>query len=306
MTIHRIRPTGLALLLAVFLVPDLARGQRTADPALQRHDELIAADRALADSVMVRGAAGAIAGAGAPDLVLLFPGAPVVSGREAVRQLLEGQGALRNLTIRWVPLHGEVSRDGTFGVTYGVTGIGSAAGSDGPPIRFGKYLSAWRHEGDRWLLLAHVEVGLLPASSYSAPEGFAPPALPAIPASGPGSQFAGTDLAFAALAGKNGAPTAFATFAASDAVTFSSTGELNRGSAGIRRWLDGDDAAWSWRPVVSGGASDLGFTVGESVITPKGGAPSYGKYLTLWRREPGGKIRYLADGGNARPAPPKP
>lgn len=305
MSIHSVRRTGRAVLLGTLLpfVTALAQ-QKPGDPP--RQDQLIAADRALADSVMARGAGEGFAAVGAPDLVFLYPGAPVVAGRDAVRQLLLGQAALKSLTLRWVPLHGEVSRDGSFGVTYGVTGIATSGGGEGPPIRFGKYLSAWRYDAGRWLLVAHVEVGLLPGASYSAPEGFTVPPLAPVPASGPGAAFARADLDFAALAGKSGAPDAFAAFAATDAVTFSGTGELNRGPQRIRQWLDGDDAAWSWRPVASGGASDLGFTVGESVITPKGGAPSYGKYLTLWRREPGGKIRYLADGGSARPAPPTP
>jgi ketosteroid isomerase-like protein len=255
---------------------------------------------------MTRGAGEAFASSGAADLVLLYPGAPVVAGRDAVKQLLLRQDALKSLTLRWVPLHGEVSRDGSFGVTYGVTGIASGAGSAGPPLRFGKYLSAWRHEANRWVLVAHVAVGLLPSSSFQLPEGFVAPVLAPVALQGPVAAFARADLDFAALAGKSGAPSAFAAFAAPDAVTFAGTGELNRGPEAIRHWLDGDDAAWSWRPVAGGGAADLGFTVGESVITPKDGAPSYGKYLTLWRREPGGKIRYLADGGNARPAPPKP
>ena len=143
----------------------------------------------------------------------------------------------------------------------------------------------------------------MPATAYSEPAAFTRPALAPIPASGPLADYAKADLQFAALAGKSGAPPAFEAFAAPDAVTFYSTGELARGPAGIRRWLGADDAAWSWRPVAAGGTADLGFTVGESVITPKGESPSYGKYLTLWRRLPGGAIRYIADGGNARPAP---
>lgn len=292
-----------AVLLAL---PALARAQATAADAATWHDELIAADRGAADSVMALGMAQAFERVGAPDLVVLYPGAPVIAGRDAVRQLLAGQPALGALTVRWVPLHGEVSRDGSFGVTYGVTGIALRPGGEGPALRFGKYLSAWRRGAEGWQLVAHVEVGLVPPGSYTAPGGFMPPALPALPATGPIADFARADLAFAALAGKRGAPDAFAAFAAPDAVTFSGSGEINRGPAGIRRWLDGDDAAWQWRPVVSGGAPDLGFTVGESVITPKGGAASYGKYLTLWRREANGKVLYLADGGNARPAPPRP
>ena len=27
------------------------------------------------------------------------------------------------------------------------------------------------------------------------------------------------------------------------------------------------------------------------------------KYLTIWRRQPGGEVRFLTDGGNARPSP---
>ncbi len=290
---------------AFVFFPALLAGQQAPNDAASRHESLIAADHAAADTAMVRGLGSALAAMGASDLVLLYPGAPVIQGRDAARQLLGSQAALTALTVRWVPLYGEVSRDGSFGVTYGVTGIAAAAGA-GPPIRFGKYLSAWRHGPDGWKLVAHVEVGLLPATAYSAPAGFSAPTLSAMPTSGPAADFARADLAFAALAGKRGAPAAFAAFATSDAVTFSGTGEINRGPEGIRRWLDGDDSRWIWHPVAGGGAPDLGFTVGESVITPKGGAPSYGKYLTLWRREAGGKVLYLADGGNARPGPSMP
>jgi hypothetical protein len=155
-------------------------------------------------------------------------------------------------------------------------------------------------------MVGHVEVGLLPATLYTAPAGFPAAAPSALPGSGPIADFAKADLQFAALAGKKGAPLAFEAFAAQDAVTFHGSGELARGPAAIKQWLGGDDSAWEWKPVAGGGAADLGFTVGESVITAKGEAPSYGKYLTLWRREPGGAVKYIADGGNARPAPASP
>lgn len=291
--------------LALLPVP-LLQAQISKDERRARHDQLIAADRAAADTAMALGFAEAIGRAGAPELVLVYPGAPVVAGLEAARQLLDAQAPLKSLTLRWVPLYAEVSSDGSFGVSYGVTGI---AGSEAPPagpLRFGKYLSAWKRVGDGWRMVGHAEVGLLPASLYAAPSGFAPPALTALPTSGPAAVFARADRQFAALAGRQGAPSAFAAFAAPDAVTFAGTGELARGPAAIRQWLGDDGSAWSWRPVAGAGAADLGFTVGESVITPRGEAPFYGKYLTLWRREPGGAIRYISDGGNARPAPVPP
>jgi ketosteroid isomerase-like protein len=293
--------SALAVLPAPFLLAQLPAGERQA-----RHDQLIAADRAVADTAMALGFAEAIGRAAEPEFVLVYPGAPVIGGREAARQLLDAQGALKSLTLRWVPLHAEVSGDGSFGVTYGVTGIASSSAPPAGPLRFGKYLSAWKRTGEGWKLVGHVEVGLLPGASYTAPSGFAVPALTALPTSGPIADFARADRQFAALAGKQGAPSAFAAFAAGDAVTFAGTGELARGPAAIRQWLRGDESAWSWRPVAGGGTADLGFTVGESVITGKGEAPSYGKYLTLWRREAGGAIRYIADGGNGRPAPNSP
>jgi len=301
MPVRWTRRTALGASLA--LLPALLHAQISPEDRQSRHDQLIAADRAAADTAVALGLTEAITRAGAPDLVLVYPGAPVVAGRDAARQLLAAQPALRTITVRWVPLYAEVSRDGTFGVSYGVTGIASTAGPPAGPLRFGKYLSAWRRTEAGWTMVAHVEVGLLPASAFAAPAGFSAPPLAALPNTGPVADFARADAEFAVLAGKVGAPAAFAAFAAADAVTFHSSGELARGPEAIRRWLGDDDSAWSWRPVAGGGAADLGFTVGESVITAKGESPSYGKYLTLWRREPGGAIRYIADGGNARPAP---
>jgi ketosteroid isomerase-like protein len=64
-------------------------------------------------------------------------------------------------------------------------------------------------------------------------------------------------------------------------------------------------AKWEWHPVYSEGsaAGDLGFTVGEATIAVPGasGVTEYkSKYLTIWRRQPDGSIRYIVDGGNDR------
>lgn len=285
------------------LLPGPLAAQASAHERMIRRDQLLAADRAAADTAVALGLAEALQRSGAPELVVVYPGAPVVAGRDAVYRLLSQQSALKAITLRWVPLYAEVSADGSFGISWGVTGIASAAAPPAGPLRLGKYLSAWRRVGDGWKLVARAEVGLLPGPAYVAPAGFTAPPLVALPRSGPVADYAGADAEFAALAGRQGAAAAFAAFAASDAVIFPGTGELARGPEAIRRVLGGDQSAWSWRPVAGGGAADLGFTVGESVITAKGEAPSYGKYLTLWRREPGGALRFIADGGNARPAP---
>jgi hypothetical protein len=53
------------------------------------------------------------------------------------------------------------------------------------------------------------------------------------------------------------------------------------------------------RRIVSNG--NVGWTVGEAVITPQTGEPNYSKYLTVWRRSPDRQVRFTTDGGNGRP-----
>lgn len=292
----------VVLTLGLLLFPALSRAQATMDQRMERRDELIAVDRTAGDSAQGHGLAGALAPIAEPDFMLLYPGAPVVSGRDVVNRILSAQTALSALTLRWAPLDAEISADGDFGISYGVTAI---AGGPAAPLRMGKYLSAWRRTAAGWRLIARCEVGLLPPSAYTAPAGFSAPALPPLPRSGAVADFARTDAEFAARAGKDGAPEAFAAYAADDAVTFPGTGALARGPAVIKHMLSGPQAAWSWKPVAGGASSagDLGFTIGESVITALGEGPSYGKYLTLWRRDGKGRIKFISDGGNARPAP---
>jgi len=64
----------------------------------------------------------------------------------------------------------------------------------------------------------------------------------------------------------------------------------------------------TWRPVYASAAAsgDLGFTIGESISTgrgPSGAAVQhFGKYLTVWTRQPDGTWKFAVDGGNATPA----
>lgn len=62
------------------------------------------------------------------------------------------------------------------------------------------------------------------------------------------------------------------------------------------------DAVLEWTPVATyiADSGDLGCTVGEASVRGRG---SYSKYLTIWKRQPDGRWKFVADGGNARPAP---
>ena len=212
--------------------------------------------------------------------------------------MLEQQASLRGLGVHWVPLHGEVAADGSFGVTWGVS-VMVTASSPGV-VRFGKYLSAWRREGGTWKLAANAQSGMVASSAF-----VMPPSLesgqPVIEAQG--RLFAIADSTFAAQAGQHGAAWAFAAWIAPDGAMFSGSGEVVHGPAGARRLLADNHSRWRWHPVAALGSGDIGATVGEAEIDAPDGTPYYSKYLTLWRRMPNGDLRFTADGGNGRPAP---
>jgi ketosteroid isomerase-like protein len=50
----------------------------------------------------------------------------------------------------------------------------------------------------------------------------------------------------------------------------------------------------------------LGFTVGEYTLTGRGptgaAVQRFGKYLTVWKRQPNGSWKFAVDGGNGSPA----
>jgi ketosteroid isomerase-like protein len=61
-------------------------------------------------------------------------------------------------------------------------------------------------------------------------------------------------------------------------------------------------AVLEWRPVAADIAKsgDLGCTVGEATIRSLN---QYSKYLTIWKRQADKRWKFVADGGNLRPAP---
>jgi ketosteroid isomerase-like protein len=276
---------------------------------------LLAADRGLSDSSARSCFACAMGPAFHPEAVLLFEGAPVVRGAGPARALLEAQTPLVAMTdlsflrIQWQALHVELSQDGTLGITWGFVVL-DPAGPDS--LRFSRYLTAWRRDGTGWRVEATVWTGFRPPDRIQFPSGWQAPELPPVNAGGGAASFIKADRAFAERAGRVTVGAAFAEYAAPDAVLFTGNGLLARGPEAIKAALASQaQAQWSWRPVIAGAAEDgsLGWTVGESTIRALGrdGAPvtRLGKYLTVWRRERNGDVKYIVDMGNVRPEPRK-
>ena len=285
------RSHKVTLALAVLMTSaiDLAaqgQGQRA---------QVLVADRTLADSAYHTGLAPALARVAAEDLIVLYPGAPVVRGVKDVGALLAAQPALQSRRLAWQPIAGELSPDSTLAATWGVAVV---AGAGREPVQIGRYLAAWTRTTAGWRL----EALLLPELGREV--AFRPvPGLPAkhtaLPASH--SPFTGADLAFAKLAADSGAGIAFERFAAPEAEMWSGAGLLIEGPANIGRLVSGPNN-WTWHPVAAGASDDghMGWTVGEAVISTPEGHAGPSKYLTIWRRQRDGSVRFITDGGNGR------
>jgi ketosteroid isomerase-like protein len=269
--------------------------------ATAQTEALLAADRAAGTRSAACGFACGIGSVLAGNAYYLHNGMPIIQGGEAVRSFLLAQDTLLSQRVQWEPLEGRVSADGTFGITWGLTAVALRGG----PVRFGRYVSAWRREGNAWRVAAHVQTALNAVGEAHRPSGWAPPSLDPLRTAERPSPFLEADRAFAAQGVRDGAAAAFAAWAAPDGVVFGPT-ELVRGPAAIREYFSGPPSQWEWGPVGAGGAVDgsLGFTVGEATIRrtlPGGGeATTRSKYLTAWVRLPDGAIRYIVDAGNNR------
>ncbi|MES2305490.1 MAG: hypothetical protein V4558_08280 [Gemmatimonadota bacterium] len=267
------------------------------------HERLLEADHATSDAVYTTGAAAALPAALTDDAVLVWPGAAVLKGAPAVTRFLGLQKAVVGAKISWQTQHLEVSRDSSLGLAWGVAIIDRAAGAGLPGShRIARFLAAWKPVNGAWRISALAFSGLLNGAETVWGDSLGVKEWPLLPSTGAAAKFIAADSSFAALAGKEGAGKAFGYWATPDAVTFSASGELTMGPRSIAAGFDGDANHWSWGAVAAGASTDgtLGWTVGQAVIAGKDRS-SKSKYLTLWRRDANGSVRFISDGGNGRP-----
>ncbi|HEY2376915.1 MAG TPA: DUF4440 domain-containing protein [Gemmatimonadaceae bacterium] len=277
-------------------------------------DSLLAADAARGEAATHDGLATAASAWLDSNVVYLRGGAPILYGRAAAIQILS-EAAPERTTYQWRPLGGGSSRDGQGGYTFGVatTAVPNAEGA--PSVRLDRYLAVWHRGPDQvWRIVAYADVGgPTPGPSVQVPPAEFPPllALPRGRRADAVSQVREADSAFALAADLQGTGIAFASFVAPQGVVFSGS-EIVIGTDAVRALYDEQQRAGgtlNWRPVYADAveSGDLGWTVGEYVFTGRGANGSvvqrFGKYLTIWKKQPGGEWRFVVDGGNQSPTP---
>lgn len=303
---------ALAFLAWVVTAPAI-HGQQNNDGVRGRGAQI---GLAIQQGLMSRASASVGVGAvlsGALDstATLVWPGAPVVRGSQAIAGLF---GSLPQAVAREAftqqPLHQEWSTDSSLIVEYGIFALRGSDAAPSPP-QVGRYIAAWRSFGSGWRLGALALVNLPP--QYTLPPDSSPATVlpPLEPHSGDSvvGAFVRADVAFASMADTLAIDRTFAAWVAPDGVTFSGMGPLNRGPEAVASALERlSRSRWGWAPVAAGAANDgsLGWTAGEATITVPATEQQPERvirstYLTLWRRQPDGSIRFIADGGSTRP-----
>ncbi len=222
----------------------------------------------------------------------LHPGSPLVRGASYISTFLTNARIARGLQRE--PVFADVSADGSLGYTWGWTHFEATRG---------KYLACWRKTANGWRLAAFAGTVPVPDSAPVHLVGRRD-STPPVRAHANPRELLKADSAFAATSRAQGAKQAFLTYAADNAVSFGAGVKMNEGREAIGAAFDNlpAGAVLEWRPVAVeiAKSGDLGCTVGEATISS---LHHYSKYLTIWKRQPDKTWKFVADGGNLRPAP---
>lgn len=117
-----------------------------------------------------------------------------------------------------------------------------------------------------------------------------------------------TEIEFAKLSQIKGVSAAFSAYFAEDSILLPHNGNPVSGKDAIVKYL-GDGFTLAWKPLRAEVAKsgDIGYTYGtaETRWIDKDGKPQvrYGKYMSVWRKQPDGAWKVIVDMGNDSPAP---
>ena len=290
--------------LALLSVPCLALNAQ----APSARASLVEADQVAGSTVFQHGFQTGLQDLLAEDAVLLFEGAPLLSGRGRIIQVFASQPSLGRLRVQRMPVLAAISRDGNYGATTGASIITRMGQPPDSAATLGHYIAVWRRAGESapWRIVALLENGLMGDAAFQKPGGFEPGPVPLL--SGPARMLAEVDLAFAKMAADSGVGPAFGNYAAADATFPAGESVMTVGAPAIRSRMSSParmQSVWLWHPVYAGASAegDFGYTAGESTIRSSGSADASayeGKYLTVWQRQADGTVKFILDSGNSR------
>jgi ketosteroid isomerase-like protein len=116
-----------------------------------------------------------------------------------------------------------------------------------------------------------------------------------------------TDQDFSLMSRQKGRNEAFLFYAA-DSVVMPAEGKLPLfGKPALARQFEGapdDSIRLQWKPLRAEASGDLGYTFGQWQLRRKGvDSVQYGTYVTVWKKFPDGRWKYILDCGQSTPKP---
>ena len=237
-----------------------------------------------------------------PSVIYLRAGAYTAYGRDRALALIGSPQPQAATFTAWQPIGAGLSRDRLSGYTFG---IAVRALPEQPGASIERYIAFWsRSRGGSWRITGYVEVS--PGNLSSTAGDKASPTLDAAPAL---SAMVAADSVFAERASSLGAAVA-ARDAISDEGVLLTTTQLvvgPRAASDYFESLRSFSISWVPRDARVSASGDLGFTIGDALVTslgPTGAAmQQFTKYLTVWRKESDGRWRVVVTGANDRPSP---
>ena len=286
--------------------PQLTRMLATADPTAAA-DELLAADRALAQEASRLDLITALGRVFADDVIMPTPTGHV-HGRDSALAALRANAENATSRISWTPIRVGVASDGEHGFTLGYMTTHRANGAEIP----GKYLAYWVKKDDAWRAAVYRRVGR--------PAGDVPLALrtSSIPTrglpvgDGQRRMFWERELRaaeghFAAESQELGVPNAFRKWGAPDAMNAGNGPSWVTTPDSIAAGMEAGGGSqnttlvWGSDEVIVSSTGDLGVSIGVIRATTRstGTAPASTRvfpFFTIWKRAtPQEPWRYVAE-----------
>jgi ketosteroid isomerase-like protein len=139
-------------LALIALTSACAGTTRTTTPAATE-SSLLQADRDFAVATHARGIDGWMAFY-APDAIRIRYRGNMVKGLAAVRDFDLPRISDTTSTLNWEPTDAHVFRGGALGSTTGrYWSVSHKTGETGKELGHGRYVTIWRHDGNRWLVI---------------------------------------------------------------------------------------------------------------------------------------------------------
>ena len=116
-----------------------------------------------------------------------------------------------------------------------------------------------------------------------------------------------TDQDFSKMSVEKGRKEAFLFYVADSVIMMRQGGLPLLGKAALAKQFEnnpGDQFILKWNPVSAEASGNIGYTFGNWELRIKGkDTVQYGNYVTVWKKFPDGKWKFILDGGNDTPKP---